>query len=128
MYDRFECPLNTPWTSSYPNLRTKCYNQNVHSSPGLYGYWPLIDRKHQYWMQLVYYGTAAVATIEALFVRLALKPIVDLLVLGKNLPIIGDDETLASFDELWKEVSEAGELLGLTEELAKLPSLEELYI
>ena len=36
-------------------------------------------------MQLVYKGGAAIATIEALFVRLALKPIVDLLVLGMYL-------------------------------------------
>jgi len=123
----FECPLNTPWTSTYPRLRDECYSQMVHSSPGLYGYWPLIDRKHEYWMQLVYKGGAAIATIEALFVRLALKPIVDLLVLGKNLPLIGED-TKIQFDELWRQVLDTAHLLGLIEELKKLPALDDLYM
>lgn len=70
-----ECPINlSEWA---PNMTPECMQQNVHSDPGLFGYWPVIDRAIGYWFQIVVQGEPVVACIDAMFTRLLIKPLLD---------------------------------------------------
>jgi hypothetical protein len=41
------------------------------------GYWPLIDRFNNYWMQIVYDGPAVIGCIDGWVARGVIKPVVD---------------------------------------------------
>eukprot|EP00962_Isochrysis_galbana_P003539 scaffold1002_cov117-Isochrysis_galbana.AAC.6 len=41
----YEC-VNQPWSA-------RCRNNDIHSDPGAFGYWPLVNRKAGYYYQLV---------------------------------------------------------------------------
>ena len=51
----YECPLAV---TTIPNMRPECIQQSVHSCPGIFGFWPIIDRSRDYWFQVVDYGEA----------------------------------------------------------------------
>lgn len=45
-------------------FRPECYEKSIHTSPGVFGYYPLIDRYNRYWMQIVYNGPPIVGCID----------------------------------------------------------------
>jgi len=70
----YECAMAV---ETIPYMSEKCEVDDVHSCPGLFGYWPLVDRKNNYWMQIVVEGAAVTGCIKGQFVRLIVKPFVD---------------------------------------------------
>uniref|UniRef100_A0A7S4BYE5 Uncharacterized protein n=2 Tax=Chrysotila carterae TaxID=13221 RepID=A0A7S4BYE5_CHRCT len=64
-----------------------CKAAKVHADPGGFGYYPLIDRKYNYWMQIVAfefgdrYGYSGIPE----YLRLLVKPYVDAVMRGEDL-------------------------------------------
>lgn len=46
------------------------------------GYWPLIDRFNNYWMQIVYDGPPIIGCIDGWVARGVIKPVVDAVMVG----------------------------------------------
>lgn len=93
----YECSLAV---TTIPNMRPECIQQSVHSCPGIFGYWPIIDRTEDYWFQVIDYGEAVLGCVDAQFFRLAVKPFIDLAMKEeKILPNI----TMPNFDQLLKQ-------------------------
>jgi len=78
----YECPLAV---TSVPHMRAECIQNSVHSCPGIYGFWPVIDRHKDYWFQVVVYGEAVVGCIVSMFFRLTVKPFIDLAMLEEEI-------------------------------------------
>jgi len=63
-----------------------CREADVHADPGAFGYYPLIDRKNEYWFQVVaeesgqYYNRSGIPE----YIRLLTKPYVDLIMRGES--------------------------------------------
>ena len=47
-----ECDVSLPEPQPF---RPECYEKSIHTSPGVFGYYPLIDRFNRYWMQVGIY-------------------------------------------------------------------------
>ena len=47
------------------------------------GYWPLIDRFNNYWMQIVYNGPAVIGCIDGWVARGVIKPVVDAVMVSR---------------------------------------------
>lgn len=56
-----ECDVSLPEPRFF---RPECYEKSIHTSPGVFGYYPLIDRYNRYWMQVVYNGPPIVGCID----------------------------------------------------------------
>ncbi len=63
------------------NLSQACINANIHAGPGLYGYYPLIDRSRGYYMQLVVQESYEKSGIPE-YLRIGTKPVVDVIMAG----------------------------------------------
>jgi CubicO group peptidase (beta-lactamase class C family) len=61
-----------------------CGAAQVHADPGAYGYYPLIDRRHGYYLQLVAYETAEFYPRSGIpeYLRQLVKPLVDAVMRG----------------------------------------------
>jgi len=72
----YECPY---WYfRGYPKFPKTCYEQNVHSDPGAYGWWPLYDLKHRYFFQVIADDTdIETGVVYGFFVRMLIKPFID---------------------------------------------------
>merc|ERR550539_545625 len=70
----YECALAV---TNIPFMRPECESANVHSCPGIFGYWPLVDRRINFWIQIVVLGKQSIGIIKAQFLHLLLKPFVD---------------------------------------------------
>mmetsp|Transcript_25915 Transcript_25915/g.41717 ORF Transcript_25915/g.41717 Transcript_25915/m.41717 type:complete len:406 (+) Transcript_25915:97-1314(+) len=63
-----------------------CRKANIHSDPGAFGYYPLVDRSNGYYMQVVveesgtFYNRSGIPE----YIRLLAKPYVDLIMNGKD--------------------------------------------
>eukprot|EP00854_Cymbomonas_tetramitiformis_P017320 gene17320-20614_t len=60
-------------------LSSDCLKENIHAGPGLYGYYPLIDRSRQYYLQESY----AKSGIPE-YLRIVSKPLADAIVSGMD--------------------------------------------
>ena len=67
-----ECWINNPQA-----LDKTCYEESIHTSPGIFGYYPLIDRSRNYWMQIVYDGKVFLGCIDGWALRGIIKPEID---------------------------------------------------
>lgn len=67
----FECAYNNG------SLRENCIKASIHVDPGLFGYYPIIDRGLNYYMQIVYQGMDSNAALAGYNARAFLKPSVD---------------------------------------------------
>jgi len=75
MLNWFECMVDV---RSYPTMKDSCVKEDSHTDPGFFGYWPLYDRSHNYWMQIVYDGAPFTGCVEGGLLREVLKPLVSL--------------------------------------------------
>jgi len=98
----YECSMAV---TTIPNMTHKCMHANVHSCPGIFGYWPIIDAQKNYWLQVVVQGEAVLGCVAGEFFRLLLKPFVDLamefdFVTPSQIKKLYNDGTLPNIDEL----------------------------
>lgn len=83
------------WVECLDNNGTwphSCATADVHSDPGLFGYYPLVDRKYNYYFQQVYTGPASNtsdlrATSVSMELREQVKPVLDSIIQGLRLHI-----------------------------------------
>jgi len=68
-----DCPFSDPAKLFFPK---KCKTQNIRSSMGWYGYYPIIDRERGYWMQIINHGNVAIM-LEGIIFRTEIKPLID---------------------------------------------------
>ena len=63
-----------------------CEAAAVHCDPGAFGFYPLIDRKNGYWMQVVAFETDLRYPFSGIpeYLRLAIKPLVDAVMRGDD--------------------------------------------
>jgi len=78
------------WFNGNGTFTPACKAQHVHSDPGLFGYYPLIDRRYNYYMQIVfmYIVTSAAdfgPTQSSALLRIAVKPCIDKIMNGSSL-------------------------------------------
>ena len=79
----FECiGYGTPHGASTP-VSQKCTEEAIQAGPGLYGYYPLIDRKRGYYMQVVLQESMEKSGIPE-YLRIITKPVVDAIMSGKD--------------------------------------------
>lgn len=69
----------------------ECLEADVHADPGLFGYWPLVDRKNQYYLQIVQQkivksGYNLIPTILASILLDLIKPKIDAIVKNTTMP------------------------------------------
>jgi hypothetical protein len=81
-----ECWINDPQA-----LEKTCYEESIHTSPGIFGYYPLIDRSRNFWMQIVYDGKVFLGCINGWALRGILKPEIDK-ILESQQGLIKDNE------------------------------------
>ena len=64
---------------SFPGYTDACAEANVHCDPGAFGYYPLIDRKNGYWMEIVAFETRGFYARSGIpeYLRLLVKPLVE---------------------------------------------------
>ncbi|EWM29584.1 Beta-lactamase/transpeptidase-like protein [Nannochloropsis gaditana] len=87
-------------------FRLECYEKSIHTSPGVFGYWPLIDRFNNYWMQIVYNGPPIIGCIDGWVARGVIKPVVD--------AVMGDEKFIPGRKlDIELEKKRLGELLNL---------------
>lgn len=62
----------------------ECLADDVHADPGLFGYWPLIDRKNNYYLQIVQekFTTNLLPTVKASILLSLIKPDIDAIIVG----------------------------------------------
>lgn len=110
----YECPLDV---TDIPYMRPECEKNDVHSCPGLFGYWPIIDRRNNFWMQAVLVGEPILGCIKGEFFRLVMKPFVDAAMDGILLPESewpNVDDFMKQYEEksndqkLWDALSQMG--------------------
>ena len=79
------------YDSSY-GFTDNCATANIHSDPGAFGYYPLIDRKNAYYMQVVAYESGKGYPLSGIpeYLRLASKPLVDAVMSGEDTIVNGD--------------------------------------
>ena len=79
------------YDSSY-GFTDECATANIHSDPGAFGYYPLIDRKKNYYMQVVAYESGKGYPLSGIpeYLRLASKPLVDAVMSGEDTIVNGD--------------------------------------
>eukprot|EP00755_Sulcionema_specki_P017989 Sspe_Gene.65743::Locus_38878_Transcript_1_1_Confidence_1.000_Length_2344::g.65743::m.65743 len=63
-------------------LPKRCKDEAIQAGPGLYGYYPLIDRKRGYYMQIVVQESLEKSGIPE-YLRIVTKPVVDAIMEGK---------------------------------------------
>lgn len=63
-------------------LPQRCRESQVHSDPGIFGFWPVWDRRLGYWLLFAMAGVPVVADVKAELLQLALKPFIDRAVNG----------------------------------------------
>lgn len=74
MCNYYECLSHPPW-NSFPS---GCKAANIHADPGLFGYYPLIDRANGMYMQIVFAAyTKKQPTAISISLRSRVKPYVD---------------------------------------------------
>eukprot|EP01060_Flectonema_neradi_P039427 TRINITY_DN867_c0_g1_i1.p1 TRINITY_DN867_c0_g1~~TRINITY_DN867_c0_g1_i1.p1 ORF type:complete len:753 (+),score=175.72 TRINITY_DN867_c0_g1_i1:147-2405(+) len=79
----FECiGYGTPNGSSAP-ISQACQEEAIQAGPGLYGFYPLIDRKRGYYMQVVLQESMEKSGIPE-YLRIITKPVVDAIMAGKD--------------------------------------------
>ncbi len=79
------------WYNNNDTLTPKCKRENLHSDMGLFGYYPMIDRKNEFYFQIV---TAYIVTNLSSFgptvssgkLRMLIKPYVDAIMTGSAFP------------------------------------------
>jgi len=76
------------WNNGNDTLTPACKAQHVHSDPGLFGYYPLVDRRYGYYMQIVLqkFVTSTTnfgPTQSAAILRIVLKPLIDAIMTGR---------------------------------------------
>lgn len=71
---------------SYAGFTKECAAAQVHCDPGAFGYYPLLDRRYGYWAQVVAYehGMAYPRSGIPEYLRVLMKPYIDLIVRGKD--------------------------------------------
>jgi len=96
----FECQIML----SFPKyMRRECYEANIHSDPGLFGYWPTYHQRDGYWMQLSFQGKMVIGCIQAALIQIVLQPTVDWAVKGgllKDAPKVDWAYVNAKYQEL----------------------------
>ena len=72
---------------SYQGYTKECAAAQVHCDPGAFGYYPLLDRRYGYWAQVVAYEHGASYPRSGIpeYLRVLIKPYIDLIVQGKSL-------------------------------------------
>jgi len=70
------------WNNGNDTLTPACKAQRIHSDPGLFGYYPLVDRRNGYYMQIVMMHVVANTsnfgpTEASSSLRLKIKPTID---------------------------------------------------
>jgi len=77
---------------SVPGYTAQCKTDNVHCDPGAFGFYPLIDRKNGYYMQVVAYETKKNYPRSGIpeYLRFASKPLVDAVMSGQDLTHDGE--------------------------------------
>jgi CubicO group peptidase (beta-lactamase class C family) len=70
------------WLECYDSVygyTAECEKNAIHADPGAFGFYPLIDRKNGYYMQVVAYETGKNYPLSGIpeYLRLAAKPLVD---------------------------------------------------
>ena len=71
---------------SVKGFTTECQEAQVHCDPGAFGYYPLIDRKNKYYLQVVAYEHAENYNRSGIpeYLRLLAKPYGDMIMKGEN--------------------------------------------
>jgi CubicO group peptidase (beta-lactamase class C family) len=87
------------WLECYDSVHgftDACADAAVHADPGAFGFYPLIDRKNAYYMQIVAYETGDNYPLSGIpeYLRLAAKPLVDA-VMRKDDPTINGENVFA---------------------------------
>ena len=65
-------------------LPKRCREAQVHSDQGIFGFWPVWDRRLNYWMLFAVEGIPVVSDGKAELLQLVLKPFIDRAVSGGN--------------------------------------------
>lgn len=78
----------------------ECLDNNVHADPGLFGYWPLVDRKNKYYLQIVQQKMVLgaydlIPTIKASVLLDLIKPAIDAIVTNSS-AFARSDETVST--------------------------------
>jgi len=66
--------------------RPECDRASIHTSPGIYGWYPVVDRTNKYYFQIAFAGGAVVGPAESAYMRLAIKPTIDAIIAGAPPP------------------------------------------
>ena len=87
------------WLECYDSVygfTAACADAAVHADPGAFGFYPLIDRKNGYFMQIVAYETGKDYPLSGIpeYLRLAAKPLVDA-VMRRDDPTINGENIFA---------------------------------
>lgn len=82
-------------------MRNECYIADTHSDPGIFGFWPLFDRKNNYWMVIAVQGKPVEGCVLGQGFRDAIKPFVNF-AMNSLLP----PPQALDFDEMNDRVSE----------------------
>jgi hypothetical protein len=76
---------------SYNGYNDACDKANVHSDPGAFGFYPLIDRHHEYYMEIVAFEGNSELTYARSgipeYLRQLVKPLVDAVIVGGDDPV-----------------------------------------
>ena len=72
---------------SYHGYTKACAAARVHADPGAFGYYPLLDRRYGYWAQVTAFEHGASYPRSGIpeYLRVLIKPYIDLIVQGKDL-------------------------------------------
>ena len=72
---------------SYEGYSSACRAARVHADPGAFGFYPWIDRRYGYWAQIVAFEHGASYPRSGIpeYLRVLIKPYVDVIVQGKDL-------------------------------------------
>ena len=75
---------------SYNGYNADCEQANVHADPGAFGFYPLIDRQHEYYMEIVAFEGSYVSYPRSgipEYLRQLVKPLVDAVIVAGDDPI-----------------------------------------
>eukprot|EP01065_Artemidia_motanka_P042947 TRINITY_DN5850_c0_g1_i1.p2 TRINITY_DN5850_c0_g1~~TRINITY_DN5850_c0_g1_i1.p2 ORF type:complete len:529 (+),score=188.33 TRINITY_DN5850_c0_g1_i1:58-1587(+) len=90
-------------------LPAMCLREAIQAGPGAFGYFPLIDRHRNYYMQIVLMEDTACRSEVPEYLRAASKPVVDMILAGKaptneELLSVGGGVTLAELTDIYNYI------------------------
>ena len=83
------------WLECYDSIlgfTEECQKQAIHCDPGAFGFYPLIDRKNNYYMQIVAYEHGQNYPLSGIpeYLRIAAKPLVDAVMSNQDIHYEGE--------------------------------------